>query len=187
MFRNEFVANLQVRLSAKEFWKSVNIWESYWQKFSVSFSLTHDVAAKLVAALLRVARVTAGLAESNGSHTAGFMTHVTCRLAAKNRGQLRKPTLGNPVWATFTFSHGVDGSADFWNSHLARVHSYVQTHSILAPSVLPATRHSTRTYRPCLRAVNMSSVYGYSRSQSNLPHRYGNSHAIIMGSHSVTC
>jgi len=29
-------------------------------------------------------------------------------------------------------------------------------------------------------------VYGYSSSQSNLPHRYGNSHAII-GSHSVTC
>ena len=48
-------------------------------------------AAKLVAALSRVARVTAGLAESN----AGFMTHVTCRLTAKNRDQLRNPTLGN--------------------------------------------------------------------------------------------
>ena len=47
-------------------------------------------AAKLVAALSRVARVTAGLAESN----AGFMTHVTCRLTAKNRDQLRNPTLG---------------------------------------------------------------------------------------------
>ena len=42
-------------------------------------------AAKLVAALLRVARVTAGLAESNGSlYAAGFMTHVTRRLTAKN-------------------------------------------------------------------------------------------------------
>jgi len=30
------------------------------------------------------------------------MTHVTCRLTAKNRDQLRKPTLGNRVWATFT-------------------------------------------------------------------------------------
>ena len=39
-------------------------------------------AAKLVAALLRVARVTAGLAESNGSLPSGFMTHVTCRLTA---------------------------------------------------------------------------------------------------------
>jgi len=32
------------------------------------------------------------------------MTHVTCRLTAKNRDQLRNPTLGNRVWATFTFS-----------------------------------------------------------------------------------
>jgi len=31
------------------------------------------------------------------------MTHVTCRLTAKNRDQLRNPTLHNPVWATFTF------------------------------------------------------------------------------------
>ena len=31
------------------------------------------------------------------------MTHVTCRLTAKNREQLRNPTLGNRVWATFTF------------------------------------------------------------------------------------
>ena len=28
-----------------------------------------------------------------------FMTHVTCRLTAKNRDQLRNPTLGNRVWA----------------------------------------------------------------------------------------
>jgi len=52
----------------------------------------------------RVARVTAGLAESNGSlRTAGFMTHVTCRLTATNRDQLRNATLGIRVWATFTF------------------------------------------------------------------------------------
>jgi len=31
------------------------------------------------------------------------MTHVTCRLTAKNRERLRNPTLGNRVWATFTF------------------------------------------------------------------------------------
>jgi len=29
------------------------------------------------------------------------MTHVTCMLTAKNRDQLRNPTLGNRVWATF--------------------------------------------------------------------------------------
>jgi len=58
-------------------------------------------AAKLVAALLRVAGVTAGLAESDGSLPTGFMTHVTCRLTAKNWDQRRNPTLGNRVWATF--------------------------------------------------------------------------------------
>ena len=35
--------------------------------------------------------------------TAGFMTHVTCRLTAKNRDQLRNHTVGNRVWATITF------------------------------------------------------------------------------------
>jgi len=34
------------------------------------------------------------------------MTHVTCRLTAKNRDQLRNPTLGNRVWAAFTFLRG---------------------------------------------------------------------------------
>jgi len=29
------------------------------------------------------------------------MTHVTCRVTAKNRDQLRNPTLGNRVWASF--------------------------------------------------------------------------------------
>jgi len=31
------------------------------------------------------------------------MTHVTCRLTAKNRDQLRNPTLGNRVCATFYY------------------------------------------------------------------------------------
>jgi len=29
------------------------------------------------------------------------MTYLTCRLTAKYRDQLRNPTLGNRVWATF--------------------------------------------------------------------------------------
>jgi len=32
------------------------------------------------------------------------MTHVTCRLTAKNRDQLRNPMLPNRVWATFFLS-----------------------------------------------------------------------------------
>ena len=59
-------------------------------------------AAKLVAALLSLSGVTAGLAESNGSLPPG-LTHVTCRLTANNRDQLQNPTLGNRVWATYLF------------------------------------------------------------------------------------
>ena len=55
-------------------------------------------AAKLVAALLGVAGVATGLAESNGSLPPG---HVTCRLTAKNRDQLWNATLSNRVWAIF--------------------------------------------------------------------------------------
>jgi len=35
------------------------------------------------------------------------MTHITCRLTAKNRDQLQNPTLGNRVWATFTFFYAM--------------------------------------------------------------------------------
>ena len=55
-------------------------------------------AAKLVAALqiqfCWAARVTVGLVESNGSIPAGFMTHITCRLTAKN-WELRNTMLSN--------------------------------------------------------------------------------------------
>ena len=46
-----------------------------------------------------------GNCESGGKYwqpTAGFMTHVTYMLTAKNRDQLRNPTIGNRLWATLT-------------------------------------------------------------------------------------
>jgi len=43
------------------------------------------------------------------------MTDVTCRLTAKNRDQLRNPTLGNRVWATFfTFGDRQGYRYFFW-------------------------------------------------------------------------
>jgi len=39
----DFVANLLVNLTVKEFRKSVNIWRSYGQYFSGLFLLTHSV------------------------------------------------------------------------------------------------------------------------------------------------
>jgi len=41
------------------------------------------------------------------------MTHVTCRLAAKNRDQLLNHTLGNRMWATFTFLKFLDTTGGF--------------------------------------------------------------------------
>jgi len=59
-------------------------------------------AAKLIAALLRVVGVTAGLAESNGSLPSGINLAVgSHHLQADCRDQLRNATLGNRVWATF--------------------------------------------------------------------------------------
>ena len=54
---------------------------------------------KLVAALLRVGRVTTGLAESNSSLPPGLWLTSP----AKNRDQHRNPTLGNRVRATLSF------------------------------------------------------------------------------------
>jgi len=69
-------------------------------------------AAKLAAALLRVARVTAGLAKSNDNLPPG-LTHVTCRLTAKNRDQLQNPALDNRVWATFFYLLSILKVLDF--------------------------------------------------------------------------
>ena len=43
IFKYDFIANLPLSLSVNEFWKSVNIWRSYGQEFSVLFFLTHGV------------------------------------------------------------------------------------------------------------------------------------------------
>jgi len=47
------------------------------------------------------------------------MTHVTCRLTAKNRDQLQNPTIGNRVW---TFSIAVGRSDEL----VAMVGTYVE-------------------------------------------------------------
>ena len=43
------------------------------------------------------------------------MTHVTCRLTAKNRDPLRNPTFGNRVSATFTFLFPIYLLLSRWN------------------------------------------------------------------------
>ena len=71
----------------------------------VEFSYIHTrracvhQAAKLVAALLRVARVTVGLAESNGSLPPGLWLTSSAGWLPRT-GISSGPTLGNRVWAT---------------------------------------------------------------------------------------
>ena len=54
IFKYEFVANLPVSLPVKEFWKSVNIWGSYGQEFSVLFFLRHSVYSNQIAGCVMV-------------------------------------------------------------------------------------------------------------------------------------
>ena len=60
------------------------------------------------------------------------MTHVTCRLTAKNRDQLRNPTLGNHVWATFTF-FVVMTLVGFHRSVMQQIVSSVMCNNLLVP------------------------------------------------------
>ena len=48
------------------------------------------------------------------------MTHVTSRLTAKNRDRLRNPTLGNRVWATFTFLPSTDACVQYPSGGILR-------------------------------------------------------------------
>jgi len=60
-------------------------------------------AAKLVAALLRVVGVTAGVVESNGSLSPGLWLTSPAGWLQRTGDQLWNATLCNRVWATFTF------------------------------------------------------------------------------------
>jgi len=45
------------------------------------------------------------------------MTHITCRLTAKNREQLRNPTLGNRVWRQSVSSHSSSHESSEYTVH----------------------------------------------------------------------
>jgi len=55
IFKYEFVASLPLSPSVKEFGKSVDIWGSYAQEFSVLFFLTHSVDARQSLSVARLA------------------------------------------------------------------------------------------------------------------------------------
>jgi len=89
------------------------------------------------------------------------MTHVTCRLTAKNRDQLRNPTLGNRVRASFTFfilSSVVSGRAGLWHTEhdIETVELLKQNDAELY--FLPARRYpsAATSYRPVSVSVCIS-------------------------------
>jgi len=49
------------------------------------------------------------------AYTAAYMTLVTCRMTAMNRDQLRNPTLGSRVWATFVVFVTVKACSEHMN------------------------------------------------------------------------
>jgi len=59
------------------------------------------------------------------------MTHVTCRLTAKNRDQLRNPALGNRVSAKFTIS--ID-ACDFRGAQISAMNGGDSTPSSVSPA-----------------------------------------------------
>ena len=60
---------------------------------------------------------------------AGFMTHVTCRLTAKNRDQLLNSTLGNRVWTTFFTFYAAAVVCRFYFSNKQAQRRYILSHA----------------------------------------------------------
>jgi len=91
------------------------------------------------------------------------MIHVTRRLTAKNRDQLRNPTLGNRVWATFTFLqlayvHGGDFLQEERVSGGANA-LYIRTHAVSGVDLVGKLRHkSDGDADPSARASTVSTA-----------------------------
>jgi len=92
-----------------------------------------------------------GLAESNGSLP--FMTHINCRLTAKNRDQLQNPMLGNRVWATF-FSY----PTNFTVTRFAKHNNARNTHRSFDHEFDPSIRHSYNHRHALPRARKLQNV-----------------------------
>jgi len=122
------------------------------------------------------------------------MTHITCRLTAKNRDHLRNPTLGSRVWATCTFTcivnkvknqsaAWVEGWANVWTEYMTQQWRVVFVGAcLLAPAVseplVPATGRvrppeacwSPRPSWTCRRSIAKRRPMSVLRVTTNAPH-----------------
>ena len=80
------------------------------------------------------------------------MTHVTCKLTAKNRDQLRNPTLGNRVWAT---RHGTGSLGHRVNGLFGSSFTSVSP----GHRVIILTRCETRVFPVFEKMPKMQNVY----------------------------
>jgi len=111
------------------------------------------------------------------------MCHVTCRLTAKNRDQLRNRTLGNRVWATF-WSQKISGEAVLHPSQLPPLHHLLYTGAVQTKLVsvvkAPASRNSplvSTQYMRCGdgrdhgagREITVRSIYSLPTAGGNSP------------------
>jgi len=89
IFKCQFVANLPLSLPVKEFWKSVNIWWSYGQEFSVFFdSRCRWPLTKIFCTVVHTCQV----------RRSGSQVKRPTLLAMHARHQLRKGTVGWEQW-----------------------------------------------------------------------------------------
>jgi len=74
------------------------------------------------------------------------MTHITCRLTAKNRDQLRNPTLGNRVRATFTvLTLSIQCNVDDYD-YVVRISSMHLTNLHVFDDVFTARRYASAVF-----------------------------------------
>ena len=74
------------------------------------------------------------------------MTHITCKLTAKNRDQLRNPTLGNRVRATFTvLALSIQCNVDDYD-YVVRISSMHLTNLHVFDDVFTARRYASAVF-----------------------------------------
>jgi len=100
------------------------------------------------------------------------MTHVTCRLTANNRDQLRNPTLGNRVRAIFTFLRREHNEVSILNTVLSDNSSRGDWHGCIACTCKcpPSIAFWRRWWRSRVDARSVPSLARRTRrTQSDLP------------------
>ena len=93
-----------------------------------------------------------------------IMTHVTCRLTAKNRDQLRNPTLGpNRVWATFSYVRFYHCTVYFHWLHVRLLRVIFNINQSINQSIKTLSLRTLNQKRRRQCVFNQNRKYGSSR------------------------